>query len=158
MSLKSIGTLSVLLEQFGTKTNGLRQIGNALKFVSTESIIAAASASNLTKEQVKQILIGKNLTKKEIEAALATTSFATAQGTATVATGSFSAALKGLGAVLKANPILIAIAGVSAAVVLLTQWQKKNNEAIREQQQVAKEAAKANGVSLNQYALYKLAK
>ena len=131
------------MEQFGTKTNGLRQIGNALKLVSTESIVAAASARNLTKEQVKQILIGKKLTKNEIEAALATSSYAAAQGTATIATGGFATALKGLGAVLKANPILIAIAGVSAAVIAFTQWQKKNNEAIREQQQVAKEAAQA---------------
>lgn len=143
MSLKSIGTLSLLLAKFGTDADGLIKVGQALEFVSAKSIVAAAAAQGLNKAQVVQILRAKGLKVTEIEAALATTSFATAQGTATVATGGFSAALKGLGAVLKANPILIAIAGVSAAVVLLTQWQKKHNEAIREQQQVVKEAAQA---------------
>lgn len=141
MSLKSIGTLSTLLKEFGTGNAALRQIGQSLQLFSTESIIAAASAKKLTKAQLEQILTGKGLTAEEIKAALATTSFATAEGAATVATGGFTAALKGLGAVMLANPILLAATAITIAVVGITQAVKKHNEAIAEAQQATEEAA-----------------
>lgn len=108
VSLKSIGTLSELLNKFGTSDTALKELGKSLKLLSVDNIVAASAIQKLTKAQVEQILKGRGLIAQEIEAALATTSFATAQGTATGATVGFSTALKGLGAVIKAHPLMFA--------------------------------------------------
>lgn len=155
MSLKSIGNLSVLLKEFGTGTTGLRQIGAALETISAKSIVAAASTHGLTKAQAEQILMGKGLTAEEIKAALATSSFAASQGTATVATGGFSTALKGLWAVMLANPLVSILAGVTAAAVAFVQIQKHIKQATAEAQQATKEAAQSHLDAANSLGEYK---
>lgn len=155
MSLRSIGTLSALLAQFGRSAEGLTQIGTALQLVNTKSIITAAAVKGLTQAQVEQILIAKGLKTEEIAAALATSSFAAAEGTATVATGGLSVALKGLWAVIVANPFIAAAAALTALVVGITQAQKAMKQATAEAQQATKEAAQAHLDAANSIDEYK---
>ena len=140
MSLKSIGELTFLFNQF---ISGSREIEGALAKYSTQSIIAAAATKKLSLAQLEEILYLRGLEPEEINAAIATSSFASAQNTATVATGGLSATLKGLWAVMLANPIASITAALLAGAIAFTQWKKHSEEAIREAQQAANDSSQA---------------
>lgn len=94
------------------------QMATALKAAgATEAVILEKlSLFGFSKEASVAAVVTDTFTKEQAEAAVASLSFATAEGTTTAATVGFSTALKGLGAVIKANPILAAL---SAAAVLI---------------------------------------
>lgn len=108
----------------------------------SESQLKAVLASKaLSTEQRIAVLTAQGMTTAEAEAALASMGLATAEGAATATTFSLSGALKGLWATLMANPFILIVAAVTAAVSIFTSYQQKVQEA-RDATLEAGEAAK----------------
>ncbi len=126
------------------------------------------SCVNLTDAQLKQVLANRSLEKsqlieilqldtlekEQIEARLSqlgliqtTETQTVAQGAATASTFSFTAAVKGLGASLKAaflsNPVGIAIMAISTVIGIATSATTKYNQQLEETRQKNIEAANA---------------
>ncbi len=145
----------------------LSALGNATGGVVTNNALLAASYAQLTPQQIAAAASMSGLDvatlsttlqtagfnceqRKEIislwtdiqakkKAAGATLGFAGAEGAATGATWSLSTALKGLGKVIQAHPILAILTGIAAvavavagAVDLFTYSQEEQNEALSE--------------------------
>lgn len=124
-----------------------------------------SSCVNLTDAQLKQVLANRNLSeaqlieilqldtleKEQTQARLAqlgliqtTETQTAAQGAATASTFSFSAAIKGLGASIKAafmaNPIGVTIMGISLAFSVISTVISKYKESVVEASEATKEA------------------
>lgn len=106
---------------------------------------------NLSESQLIEILQIKNLTEEQKEARLAqlgliqtTEEQTVAQGAATASTFSLSAAVKGLGASIKAafmaNPIGMTVMAASVAIGVITSAMSKYRESLEDANEVTKEA------------------
>lgn len=122
----------------------------------SESQLKAVLASKaLTTQQRVAILTAQGMSTAEAEATLSSMGLATAQGAATATTFSLSGALKGLWATLMANPLILIIAAVTAAVSIFSSYQQKIKEA-REASIQAADAAKEEASNIrNLYNAYK---
>jgi len=117
----------------------------ATQGMTLENTKAALVLSKLEAEEVADILVKKGLTQAEADEAAATIISARADNTAaastvayTSATGGLTTALKGLWTTMKANPILLVIAAVTAAISLFSTIKDK----IEESRQAAIDAGK----------------
>ncbi len=105
--------------------------------LSQSQLKAVLSSKALSVEQRIAILTAQGLSKSEAEAALSSMGLATAEGAATTSTFTLSGALKGLWATIKANPYLLIITGIFAAVTALSNLK----DAAAEAAEAAKTAA-----------------
>ena len=113
----SIGEAEI--EQLATMTANLSQ----------SQLKAVLSSKALSTEQRVAILTAQGMSTAEAQAAVASMGLATAEGAATASTFSLSGALKGLWATLMANPLILVIAGVTAAVSAYSSYKQKVEEA-----------------------------
>lgn len=77
------------------------------------------------------------LSKTEVETALHTSALSASQTAATGATTGLSAAMKGLWATLKANPIILAVAAVTVGIMAFKNFKESQEEARRAAQEAA---------------------
>ena len=109
MSLLKAGNIGEdAMQNLLTLTDGL----------SKSQLQAVISTQALTAEQRLAILTNAGMSQAEAQATLQTMGLATAQGAATGTTITLSGAIKGLWATLMANPIVLVIAAITAAVTV----------------------------------------
>lgn len=156
------------ISNYGKALNAVKQV--SVDAQGTEDYARAmdtltSSCVNLTDAQLKQVLANRNLSdaqlieilqldtleKEQTQARLAqlgliqtTETQTVAQGAATVSTFSLSAAIKGLGASIKAafmaNPIGVTIMGISLAFSVISTVISKYKESVVEADEATKEA------------------
>lgn len=124
----------------------IEQLAKMTANLSKSQLKAVLSSKALTVEQRIGILTAQGLTEEEAKAALSTMGLATAEGTATGVTYSFMGALKGLWATLIANPLVLVVAGVTAATMAYSNYKqglKDTAQAAAEQTQKTKSSLEA---------------
>jgi len=121
------------------------QTAAALKTTNLKDAQIAATLATMgfSKETTKAALKAIGLSEIERYAATKGLVFASAQNTAATATGGLTTYLKGLWAVMLANPIVSITAALLAGAIAFTQWKKHSEEAIREAQQAANDSSQA---------------
>lgn len=122
----NIGTAEV--EQLAQVTNNL----------SNSQLKVVLSSKSLSAEQRIAILTSQGLSQAEAEAKISALGLATSEGVAAGATTTLGGTLKGLWATLKANPLVLIITGISAAVAAFSSYQ----ESVKEAQQATIDTAK----------------
>ena len=166
ISKTTINSLNIALEGM---TESQIAAAISLNSLTASQIAASLSASGLAEAQVAEqlalmgyskeatiaALVTENFTREQAEATVVGISFASAQGTATKMTGGLTTGIKGLWAVMRANPIILITTALLAGVVAFTQWRKHSEEVIREAQQATKEAAQSHLDAANSLDEYK---
>lgn len=122
----NIGTAEI--EQLALMTNNL----------SNSQLKAVLSSKALSAEQRIAILTSQGLSKAEATAKLTTMGLATSEGVAAGATTTLGGAFKGLWATIKANPLLLIVTGITAAVSAFSSYQ----ESVKKAQQATIDTAK----------------
>lgn len=120
--------------------------------LSQSQLKAVLSSKALSAEQRIAILTAQGLSTEEAKTALSTMGLATAEGTATTITYSFSNAMKGLWATLMANPLVLVVAGVTAATMAYSRYKQSVEETrqkLEESATAASEQAKKTKESVN---------
>lgn len=110
-------------------TDEFQKLTTLTQNLSQSQLKAVVSCKTLSTEQRTAILMSTGMSQAEAQAALASMGLATAEGSATAATFSLSGAFKGLWATLMANPLILVIAGVTAAVSAYSSYKQKVEEA-----------------------------
>lgn len=126
--------------------------------LSNSQLKAILSSKALTAEQKVAILTSQGMSTAEAKATLSTMGLATAEGTATAATFSLSGAFKGLWATLMANPLVLVVAGVTAAVSAYSTYKQKAEEAAQATLDAGESAKEASNNLLDLYETYEKAK
>ena len=131
--------------------NNLVSLGNACKGLNDKQLQLVLSTKNLTTAEKQQILQLTGLTTEEAAAKIQTLGLATAEGTATAATFSLSDALKGLWAVISANPL----GAITLALTLVVTAVNAVQQAEEEARQATKDLAEQTKEEINElYDLY----
>lgn len=110
-------------------TDEFQKLTTLTQNLSQSQLKAVVSCKALSTEQRTAILMSTGMSQAEAQAVLASMGLATAEGSATAATFSLSGAFKGLWATLIANPMILVIAGVTAAVSAYSSYKQKIEEA-----------------------------
>ena len=159
LQISNYGKALGAVKQIGVYAQGTEDYARAMNTLTSSCV-------NLTDAQLKQVLANRNLSdsqlieilqldaleKEQTQARLAqlgliqtTETQTVAQGAATASTFSFSAAIKGLGASIKAawmtNPIGIIIMGISTAIGVATSAISKYNQQLEESRRTNIESA-----------------
>ena len=127
-----------------------RQLIDVTTRYSTEVLKLAASQTTLTKEQATAIFAAKGLKDAELEEVISTSALSASQTAATTSTTSLTTAFKGLWLTLKANPLLLIVTGVTAAVTVFNLYNKSQEELAQVTSQAASEVKSASE-SINDY-------
>lgn len=117
--------------------------------LSNSQLKAILSSKALTAEQKVAILTSQGMSTAEAKATLSTMGLATAEGTATAAIFSLSGAFKGLWATLMANPLVLVVAGVTAAVSAYSTYKQKAEEAAQATLDAGESAKEASNIKNN---------
>lgn len=128
-----------------------RQLIDVTTRYSTEVLKLAASQTTLTKEQATAIFAAKGLKDAELEEIVSTSALSASQTAAITTTTGLTTALKGLWLTLKANPLLLIVTGVTAAVTVFNLYKKSQEELAQATSQATSEAKSASE-SINDYA------
>jgi len=114
-------------------------LAGAFSVLTPAQIANYASLQKLTEQQLLEILDLATLSKEQKDqimnmylAATATNTYTGAAGGATVATGGLAAGLKGLTAVIAANPWGFVITALATIITLSISWQKAQEKAFQE--------------------------
>ncbi len=169
MQFKTIGeSLDVINDinktlDYSSLTKGMSDAGliynlkDATASYSTEAVKMALAQTTLDEKIIECILSSKGLTGEtlkmttaEIAAKTATNGMAASQTGATGTTVGLTSAVKGLWTTLKANPLLLVTAAVTAAV---TAWNiyKNHIEEVRQKTQEAADTFKDSSASVSDY-------
>lgn len=131
--------------------NNLVSLGNACKGLNDKQLQLVLSTKNLTTAEKQQVLQLSGLTTEEAAAKIQTLGLATAETTATTATFSLSGALKGLWAVISANPL----GAITLALTLVVTAVNAVQQAEEEARQATKDLAEQTKEEINElYDLY----
>lgn len=117
MKLNEFNAALKLLKAGDIGETQIQQLALLTDNLSKSQLQAVLSSQALNTEQRMVILTAQGMSTAEAEAALSAMGLATAEGTATGATATFSGALKGLWAILKANPFILIASAVAVAVI-----------------------------------------
>lgn len=123
-------------ENIGTAE--IEQLAQMTSNLSQSQLKAVLSSKALSAEQRIAILTSQGLSKAEATAKLTTMGLATSEQAAAGATTTLGGAFRGLWATLKANPLLLVITGVTAAVSAFQSYQ----ESVKKAQQATIDTAK----------------
>ena len=159
LQISNYGAALEAVNQVGVYAQGTEKYAKAMNTLKSSCV-------NLTDAQLKQVLANRNLSdsqlieilqldtleKEQTQARLAqlgliqtTETQTVVQGAATASTFSFSAAIKGLGASIKAtfmsNPVGIIIMGISTAIGVATSAISKYNQQLEETRRANIESA-----------------
>lgn len=121
-------------------TDEFEKLTSMTQTLSQSQLKAVVSCKALSAEQRTAILMSTGMSQAEAQAALYSMGLASAEGTATAATFSLSGAFKGLWATLMANPLILVVAGVTAAVSAFSTYNQKIEEARQKQLDVGNSA------------------
>ena len=121
-------------------TSEIEQLAQATKNLSNSQLKAVLSAKALSAEQRIAILTSQGLSQAEAEAKISALGLATSEGVAAGATTTLGGTLKGLWATLKANPLILIIGGVTAAISAFNTYQESIKEAQKATIDTAKES------------------
>ena len=147
--ITKIKVLGASLVSFGTIMNTLDGSGKGGQILTTNQLALASknltdrqfelvlSTKQLTDAQLTEMMVARGFTQEQIQAQLAirnqaaaTNGLATAEQTATATTFSFGGAIKGLGAIIAANPIGAIITGITILTTVFTSLKRKQEEAV----------------------------
>lgn len=129
MQMSNFGNAMVLLKTGKLGTADFQDLILMTENLSKSQLKAVLSSKALTVQQRVAILTNQGMSAAEAKATLTTMGLATAEGTATASTFSLTAAFKGLWATLMANPFILVIAGVTAAVSAYSTYKQHIEEA-----------------------------
>lgn len=102
------------------------------------------SSTALTDAQRAAILTNQGMSSAEAQASVAAMGLSTAEGAAAASTFSLSGALSGLWATLTANPFVLIVAGVTAAVSAFSAYKNSVEEAVSSAKQAGTEWQESN--------------
>lgn len=160
LSMSNLNTAMQILRAGNVGQEAMQRLVAVTNNLSTAQLRAVLSSAALSTEQRIAILTAKGMSQAEAQATLASMGLATAQGTAAASTVTFSGALKGLWATLKANPLILVVTAITAAVSVYSSLKQKADEARRaalEAGNAAKEESKQLRDVYNAYAKAKTA-
>lgn len=135
-------------------TDEFQKLTSLTQNLSQSQLKAIVSCKALSTEQRTAILMSTGMSQAEAQAAIASMGLATAEGSATAATFSLSGAFKGLWATLMANPLILVIAGVTAAVSAYSSYKQKIEEARQAQLEAGNSAIESADNVRKLYAAY----
>lgn len=129
IQMNNFNTALKMAKSTNLATDEFQKLTTLTQNLSQSQLKAVVSCKALSTEQRTAILMSTGMSQAEAQAALASMGLATAEGSATAATFSLSGAFKGLWATLMANPLILVIAGVTAAVSAYSTYKQKVEEA-----------------------------
>lgn len=129
-----------LVKMGNLETDEISKLASLTVNLSQSQLKAVLSSKALTTQQRLAILTSQGMSQAEAQATLSTMGLASAEGTATATTFSLSGAIKGLWATLMANPLILVVAGVTAAVSAYSTFKQKVEEAKQAQLDVGNTA------------------
>lgn len=129
-----------LVKMGNLETDEISKLASLTANLSQSQLKAVLSSKALTTQQRLAILTSQGMSQAEAQATLSTMGLASAEGTATATTFSLSGAIKGLWATLMANPLILVVAGVTAAVSAYSTFKQKVEEAKQAQLDVGNTA------------------
>ena len=154
IQMNNFNTALKMAKSGNLATDEFQKLTSLTQNLSQSQLKAVVSCKALSTEQRTAILMSTGMSQAEAQAAIASMGLATAEGSATAATFSLSGAFKGLWATLMANPLILVIAGVTAAVSAYSTYKQKVEEA-RQAQLEAGNTAKESVDSIRElYAAY----
>lgn len=116
----------------------IAQLAQMTRNLSDSQLKAVISSKELTTQQRISILTSQGLSKAEAEAKLSAMGLATSENAAAGATSTLGGTLKGLWATIKANPLILIVSGISAAVMAFNSYK----DSVEKAQQATIDAAK----------------
>ena len=125
-------------ENLGTAE--IAQLAQATSNLSQSQLKVILSSKALSAEQRIAILTSQGLSEAEATAKLTTMGLANAEGAAAGVTATLGGTLKGLWATLKANPLILIITGVTAAISAFNTYKESVEKAQQATIDTAKEA------------------
>lgn len=153
--IKALGTsltaFSAIMNTLGASGGGgqimtLQQLSLVSKQLTDRQFELVLSTKSLSDAQLTAMMQARGFTQEQINAQLAirnqtvaTNGLATAERGATATTFTLSGALKGLGAVIAANPIGAIVTAVTLLATALTSLKRKREEAIVEAKRLEEE-------------------
>lgn len=158
----SLAAFSTIMNTLGASGGGgqvltLTQLQTATKLLTDRQFELILSTKSLTETQLTAMMQARGYTQEQIAAqlavrnqTLATNGLTTAEGGATAATFTLSGALKGLGAVIAANPIGAIVTAVTLLVTALTSLKRKREEAIVEAKRLEEERQQNLEATINE--------
>lgn len=129
-----------LVKMGNLETDEISKLASLTANLSQSQLKTVLSSKALTTQQRLAILTSQGMSQAEAQATLSTMGLASAEGTATATTFSLSGAIKGLWATLMANPLILVVAGVTAAVSAYSTFKQKVEEAKQAQLDVGNTA------------------
>lgn len=139
------------------ETDEISKLASLTVNLSQSQLKAVLSSKALTTQQRLAILTSQGMSQAEAQATLSTMGLASAEGTATATTFSLSGAIKGLWATLMANPLILVVAGVTAAVSAYSTFKQKVEEAKQAQLDVGNAAKDSASDIIELYNAYSTA-
>lgn len=124
---------------------------NSLNGLTTAQILAKTATMGLTDAQKAQLIELFAIDSANYATAGSFNTVAASQATATASTNGLSTAFKGLWATLKANPILLVISGITAAISIYSKVKQVQEEAHQEAL-AANDAYNSTAESIQNYA------
>lgn len=118
----------------------IAQLAQMTSNLSQSQLKAVLSSKALSAEQRIAILTSQGLTKAEAEAKISALGLATSEGVAAGATSTLGGAFKGLWATLKANPLILIVTGITAAVSAFNTYKENLEKAQKATIDTAKES------------------
>lgn len=128
-------------------TSNMASLINLTKGLSESQTKLVLSSTALSDAQRVAVLMGQGMTEAQASAAVASMGLASAEGVATGATVSLSSAFSGLMSTLLANPLILIVASVTAAVSAFSTYKRSIEEAVDKAQE-AGSAWEDNNTSL----------
>lgn len=132
-------------------SDNVKLITSATKKMRLESVKAALSVSELSEEEIAEILISHGVAEAEARQAAATLATSEANITATGTTGAFTAATKGLGVVLKgvwatlkANPFIAVVGALAVAAVAIEYFSTSFEESLEKIDEAENQLSETN--------------
>lgn len=146
-----------LVKMGNLETDEISKLASLTVNLSQSQLKAVLSSKALTTQQRLAILTSQGMSQAEAQATLSTMGLASAEGTATATTFSLSGAIKGLWATLMANPLILVVAGVTAAVSAYSTFKQKVEEAKQAQLDVGNAAKDSASDIIELYNAYSTA-
>lgn len=154
IQMNNFNTALKMAKSTNLATDEFQKLTALTQNLSQSQLKAVVSCKALSTEQRTAILMSTGMSQAEAQAALTSMGLATAEGSATAATFSLSGAFKGLWATLIANPMILVIAGVTAAVSAYSSYKQKIEEARQAQLEAGNSAIESADNIRKLYAAY----
>lgn len=154
IQMNNFNTALKMAKSGNLATDEFQKLTSLTQNLSQSQLKAVVSCKALSTEQRTAILMSTGMSQAEVQAAIASMGLATAEGSATAATFSLSGAFKGLWATLMANPLILVIAGVTAAVSAYSTYKQKVEEARQAQLEAGNSARESADSIRDLYSAY----